>query len=42
MSHAGLGSPFFAAGGLKILYDILIYFQFRKVPDPGKTQHRSS
>jgi predicted MFS family arabinose efflux permease len=42
MSHVGLGSPFFAAGGLKILYDVLIYFQFRKVPDPGKTQNRAS
>src|SRR6267143_87453 len=42
MSHAGLGSPFFAAGGLKILYDVLIYFQFRRVPDPGKAQRRNS
>jgi hypothetical protein len=42
MSHAGLGSPFFAAGGLKILYDVLIYLQFRKVPDPGKAQRRTS
>jgi len=40
MSHVGLGSPFFAAGGLKIVYDILIYFQFRKVPDPGRTGPR--
>jgi predicted MFS family arabinose efflux permease len=41
MSHVGQGSPFFAAGGLKILYDILIYFQFRKVPDPGKAQRHT-
>jgi len=42
MSHVGLGSPFFAAGGVKILYDVLIYFQFRKVPDPGKAQRHTS
>jgi MFS family permease len=42
MSHAALGSPFFAAGGVKILYDVLIYFQFRRVPDPGKAQRHTS
>jgi hypothetical protein len=41
MSHVALGSPFFAAGAVKILYDVLIYFQFRRVPDPGKAQHRT-
>jgi len=42
MSHVALGSPFLAAGGVKILYDLLIYVQFRKVPDPGKTPRRTS
>ncbi|MEA2588390.1 MAG: hypothetical protein QOH66_1317, partial [Actinomycetota bacterium] len=42
MSHVALGSPFFAAGGVKILYDVLIYFQFRRVPDPGKARPATS
>jgi hypothetical protein len=42
MSHVALGSPFFAAGGVKILYDVLIYFQFRKVPDPDKARRHTS
>ena len=42
MSHVALGSPFLAAGGVKILYDLLIYIQFRKVPDPGKAPRRTS
>jgi MFS family permease len=36
MSRVGVGSPFFAAGGLKIIYDVLIYLEFRRVPDPGR------
>ena len=42
MSHVALGSPFLAAGGVKILYDLLIYVQFRKVPEPGTTPRRAS
>jgi hypothetical protein len=42
MSYVALGSPFLAAGGVKILYDLLIYVQFRKVPEPGKTPRRTS
>ena len=42
MSHVALGSPFLAAGGVKILYDLLIYVQFRKVPEPAKTPRRAS
>jgi hypothetical protein len=26
--------PFFLAGGLKIIYDILLYYSFRKVRPP--------
>ena len=28
-----LGLPFFLAGGLKIVYDLLLYRQFVKVPE---------
>jgi hypothetical protein len=36
MSHVALGSLFLAAGGVKILCDLLIYVQFRKGPGPGR------
>jgi len=36
MSHVVLGSLFLAAGGVKILCDLLIYVQFRKGPGPGR------
>ena len=35
MGSAGVGSPFFAAGALKIVYDVALYLQFRRVPDPS-------
>ena len=32
-SPGSLGAPFFVAGGLKILYDILLYRGFRSLKD---------
>jgi MFS family permease len=29
-----IGAPFFLAGGLKILYDVLLYFRFRSIRPP--------
>jgi Trk-type K+ transport system membrane component len=29
------GAPFFIAGGLKILYDLLLYRAFRRMPAPS-------
>ena len=34
LSVASFGTPFFLAGGLKIVYDLLIYFVFRRVRPP--------
>ena len=33
-SVAALGLPFFVAGGLKIVYDLLVYRTFRGVHPP--------
>jgi MFS family permease len=35
MGTVGIGSPFFAAGGLKTVYDVAIYLMFRRLPDPA-------
>lgn len=35
MGSVGIGAPFFAAGALKIIYDIALYLQFRRLPEPG-------
>jgi len=40
MGSVGVGSPFFAAGGLKIVYDVAIYLLFRKVPDAERAAGR--
>src|SRR6516162_9138742 len=38
LGNAGLlGAPFYVAGGLKIIYDILLYRSFRSVEDQGST-----
>jgi hypothetical protein len=29
--------PFFLAGGLKIVYDLLVFFRFRSVPLPPES-----
>jgi len=36
LQRAASGLPFFLAGGLKIAYDLALYFRFRKVPLPDK------
>jgi len=35
-----IDTPFFIAGGLKIVYDLLLYFSFRKVRPPEEGQPR--
>jgi MFS family permease len=35
MAGAATGLPFFLSGGLKIVYDLALYFRFRDVPLPG-------
>lgn len=35
MATAATGTPFFLSGGLKIVYDVALYFRFRNVPLPG-------
>jgi hypothetical protein len=32
MARAATGIPFFVAGGLKIVYDLALYFRFRRLP----------
>jgi predicted MFS family arabinose efflux permease len=32
MQHVAMGAPFVAAGALKALYDVVLYFAFRRVP----------
>jgi hypothetical protein len=36
LGRAATGLPFFLAGGLKIAYDLALYFRFRnvKLPEP--------
>ena len=36
---AALGAPFFIAGGLKVVYDLLIYATFRNVRPPEEEEH---
>jgi MFS family permease len=36
LQRAASGAPFFLAGGLKIAYDLALYFRFRNVPLPEK------
>ncbi|MGH2451717.1 MAG: MFS transporter [Candidatus Limnocylindria bacterium] len=40
LNVAALGIPFFIAGGLKILYDALIYLTFRDVHPPEEIERR--
>ena len=40
LSAASFGLPFFLAGGLKILYDGLVYFTFRNVHPPEEIERR--
>ncbi|MGH2377598.1 MAG: MFS transporter [Candidatus Limnocylindria bacterium] len=42
LNVAALGIPFFIAGGLKILYDGLIYLTFRDVHPPEEIERRRS
>jgi predicted MFS family arabinose efflux permease len=36
LARAATGLPFFLGGGLKILYDLAVYFAFRRVPLPAE------
>jgi len=38
LARAATGLPFFLAGGLKIAYDLALYFRFRRVPLPGESK----
>jgi MFS family permease len=38
MARAATGLPFFLAGGLKILYDLALYFTFRRIALPEEPQ----
>jgi MFS family permease len=40
LSAAAFGVPFFIAGGLKILYDGLVYFTFRNVHPPEEIERK--
>lgn len=40
LGAAALGAPFFIAGGLKSLYDVLLYLGFRRVRPPEETLAR--
>ena len=40
MSGAALGAPFFIAGGLKVVYDLLVYAAFRRVRPPEEDARR--
>ena len=40
LSRAAIGLPFFLAGGLKIAYDLALYFRFRNVKLPGEEDER--
>jgi hypothetical protein len=40
MATATTPLPFLFAGGLKIVYDLLLFFRFRKLPLPG-AQHEA-
>ena len=40
LSAASFGLPFFIAGGLKILYDGLVYLTFRNVHPPEEIERR--
>jgi hypothetical protein len=35
------GLPFFLSGGLKIVYDVALYFTFRHVPLPDAPDHKN-
>jgi hypothetical protein len=37
---AALGLPFFVAGGIKIVYDLAIYFTFRGIRPPEELERR--
>ena len=37
MATAATGTPFFLSGGLKIVYDLALFFRFRRVKLPGRT-----
>jgi hypothetical protein len=32
LMHIALGAPFVVAGGLKIVYDVLLFARFRRIP----------
>src|SRR5207247_2578557 len=40
LAAAAFGVPFFVAGGLKILYDGLVYLTFRNVHPPEEIERR--
>ena len=40
LARAATGLPFFLAGGLKIIYDLALYFRFRKIRLPEEEEAR--
>jgi len=40
-SVAALGLPFFAAGAIKVVYDLLVFFSFRGLRPPEEQRHAS-
>jgi predicted MFS family arabinose efflux permease len=38
LARAATGLPFYLAGGLKIVYDLTLYFRFRRVALPADTR----
>jgi hypothetical protein len=38
LARAATGLPFYLAGGLKIVYDLTLYFRFRRVVLPPDTR----
>jgi MFS family permease len=42
IARAAFGLPFLLAGGLKVVYDLALYFRFRRVPLPAAVDGRAS
>jgi MFS family permease len=41
LAHSAFGAPFLLAGGLKIVYDLSLFFRFRRVPLPSGVDGRA-
>jgi predicted MFS family arabinose efflux permease len=42
MQHLSLAAPLVAGGGLKIIYDLLLYFAFRRLKPPEERKDDST